>query len=91
MQVYTDETIVEFGGDYAEFGHALQRLVPYSGVPLPRETDPWWDTSDVQPTIVRLLDLLNAKAPEGYYFGAHPEQPECFGYWKQGLGYVEQG
>ena len=28
-----------------------------------------------------LIDALNDLCPEGFYFGSHPGDPACFGFW----------
>lgn len=34
-------------------------------------------------TLELLEDLLNEFSPEGYYFGTHPGDGACFGFWLQ--------
>jgi len=43
----------------------------------------WWESEDCSNCIETLFDQLNACAPEGYYFGAHPGDGSDFGFWKQ--------
>jgi len=47
----------------------------------PPEDDLWWDTSSAMEEYQFLMNRLNQKAPEGYFFGGHIQQPQCFGYW----------
>lgn len=41
---------------------------------------PYWD--DANETVNDLIDRLNATAPEGFYFGAHPGDGSDFGFWQ---------
>lgn len=91
MRLFTDETIVEFTGDYQTLARDLAQILHGTDRELPSRQDPWWDTSEVADCITTLLDGMNSLAPEGYYFGSHPEWADSFGYWKQGVSYVDEG
>lgn len=43
---------------------------------------PWWDSEDAMCVLEALTEALEAAAPEGYYFGAHPGDGSDFGYWE---------
>ena len=47
----------------------------------------WLDSFDndddaLSSAIDDLMDFFTSLCPEGYYFGAHPDDGACFGYWK---------
>lgn len=42
---------------------------------------PWWQSEDCDEALVELFDALDAEAPEGAYFGAHPGDGSDFGFW----------
>ena len=42
----------------------------------------FWDTTDATEITHELFDLLDAHAPAGHYFGAHPGDGSDFGYWQ---------
>ena len=44
-------------------------------------TDERWETEEMSFFIIELFDILNAYAPEGYYFGSHPGDGSDYGYW----------
>jgi hypothetical protein len=41
----------------------------------------WWETSDAVEVNVALFDQLNELAPEGWYFGSHPDDGADYGFW----------
>jgi hypothetical protein len=45
------------------------------------DASPWWSSEDAQFLLESLFDELDAHAPEGYYFGAHPGDGSDYGYW----------
>jgi hypothetical protein len=49
---------------------------------IPDENDPWWSTEHPGWFIDEITDQLNANAPEGMYFGAHPGDASDFGWWR---------
>ena len=79
--VSTDELLVEFTGDLAQVVIDLGRLERGFDRSYPPKDDPWWDTSRALEEYQELLNRLQSKAPEGYYFGGHPNQPQCLGFW----------
>jgi len=46
------------------------------------DRDDWWDSEDATALCSQLFDDLDAVAPAGYYFGAHPGDGSDFGYWQ---------
>jgi len=44
------------------------------------ESSPWWDSVDARCVAQDLVDILDDSAPEGMYFGMHPESEE-FDFW----------
>ena len=40
------------------------------------------DTEEASDMVHELFDILDDLAPEGYYFGAHPDDGACYGFWK---------
>ena len=47
----------------------------------PAENDLWWFSQEAVDLAEALVEKINSVAPEGYFFGSHPEQPECLGFW----------
>ena len=46
------------------------------------DDDPFWNSEQASWLLEDLFDTLNALAPEGYYFGAHPGDGSDFGFWE---------
>ncbi len=49
------------------------------------EHDERWQSYEVTCFAEELFDALDAHAPEGYYFGAHPGDGSDYGYWPDEL------
>ena len=50
---------------------------------LKDENHPWWRSADVHALMTGLLDYIDYNlAPEGYYFGTHPDDGSDFGVWE---------
>lgn len=49
------------------------------------ERDERWNSTDVTMFLEDLFDVLDAYAPEGYFFGAHPGDGSDYGYWPSDL------
>lgn len=45
------------------------------------DTDEWWDSENAGYLLDELFDILNAYAPDGYYFGSHLGDGSDYGYW----------
>lgn len=41
----------------------------------------WWDSDQARYLLEEITETLEAHAPEGYWFGAHPGDGADFGYW----------
>ena len=79
--VSTDEILVEFTGSLCELVSELGYLERGYRKNYPPEDDLWWDTTEAFDESQRLMKRLSEKAPPGYIFGGHIQQPQCFGYW----------
>lgn len=77
----TDEILVELTGDFRVVLVGLSRLARGYSFSYPPAGDPWWDGSEAFEEYRELVSRLNNQAPEGYYFGGHPDQIQCLGYW----------
>ena len=40
------------------------------------------DSDEIGEALDYLMDDFSSLCPEGYYFGANPDDGACFGYWK---------
>ena len=49
------------------------------------DSDPRWNSEDISFLLEEIFDVLNAYAPDGYYFGAHPGNGSDYGYWPASL------
>lgn len=81
--VSTDEILVEFTGDLHLVVTQLGRLDRGFAKSYPPKDHLWWDTGEALEEFQELIARLNDRSPEGYYFGGHPMEPQCLGYWKQ--------
>jgi len=45
------------------------------------KTAGYYQTEDAEWDLVEIIGYLEEKAPEGTYFGAHPEDPTRYGFW----------
>ena len=66
--VYSGYTVTPFGPIPA---YAMEDYQSY-----------WWDSQEAQNLLGGLFDDLDKASPEGYYFGAHPDDGSDFGYWE---------
>jgi hypothetical protein len=60
-------------------------LLPFGPIPSHAQEDDksdWWDSDDATELCSQLFDDLDAVAPAGYYFGAHPGDGSDYGYWQ---------
>jgi hypothetical protein len=58
---------------------------PFGPIPSHAQDDDradWWDSDDATALCSQLFDDLDAVAPAGYYFGAHPGDGSDYGYWQ---------
>ena len=46
------------------------------------ETAKWWD-DDAPWLLESIANALCEAAPDGFYFGAHPDDGACFGFWRE--------
>lgn len=67
--------------DTPEYDQLVLANVPPS-MDLDDEYNEWWDSDDAFWLYVKLYDLLEGLAPEGYYFGTYPGNESDFGFWK---------
>ena len=41
----------------------------------------WWRLPASSELLAQLFEALNEIAPDGHYFGSHPDDGACFGWW----------
>jgi hypothetical protein len=41
----------------------------------------WWTGQECREFVQELVEILNASAPRGLYFGSHAKDPSDYGYW----------
>jgi len=69
--------------EYLQIMQSNNRELHVISDPCADDTDDRWDTEGMSYLLnEELFDVLNAYAPEGYYFGAHPGDGSDFGYWE---------
>lgn len=64
-----------------EYEHLVRANIPLS-VELDDEHNEWWDSGEAFWFCIKLFELLEDYAPEGYFFGLHPGDGSDFGFWK---------
>jgi hypothetical protein len=79
--ISTDEILVEYTGSIYDLVSKLGYLDRGYCKNYPAEDDLWWDTTAAFDESQRLVKRLSEKAPPGYTFGGHIQQPQCLGYW----------
>ena len=77
----TDEIVVEFDGHLHGCVVVLDRLLRGHHKDFPEKSDLWWDTQEAIDVYTDLVRRLDAKSPDDYFFGGHPYQPTCLGFW----------
>ena len=58
--------------------------LPFGAVPshaIDDDDSDWWMSEDAECIYFSILDVLDAYAPKGYYFGAHIGDGSDYGYW----------
>lgn len=65
-------TLANTDGERADL-HGIQKRANSPG---------YYDTDTAQMDLEQLFDLLDAAAPSGHYFGAHPGDGSDFGFWQ---------
>lgn len=58
-------------------------VVPAEAQDDPRH--PWWDSEEAQDVAFVLIEALEEEAPEGFWFGAHPDDGACLGFWEHDI------
>lgn len=64
--------------DTPEYVQVLPNIPAYA---MDDTRSEWWDSEEAVYLLEELFDTINAYAPEGYYFGAHPGDGSDFGFW----------
>lgn len=80
-EVVTDTILVEFNGELHDCLIELDRILRGYRADFPPKTDLWWDTNEAAEHFQSLVNRLEAKAPPGYFFGSHPLELNCLGFW----------
>lgn len=64
---------------------AHEQFILSGGVPAyvadEGDSSGWWDTQAAAYMLDDLYEALDAHAPDGHYFGAHPGDGSDFGFW----------
>lgn len=61
---------------YAQCIHVIPAYVQDEG-----DSSEWWNSDDAASFLESLFDSLDACAPDGFYFGAHPGDGSDYGFW----------
>ena len=70
--------------DAEAYANFWKGYITLSVDPLTAEDNhPFWNSNQADWILEDLFDTLNALAPEGYYFGAHPGDGSDFGFWEE--------
>jgi len=62
--------------------YRLSEFLPNMRALIYEHDHPWWQSDDAVHALDAVIDLLNEYAPEGIYFGAHPDDGADFGFWR---------
>lgn len=81
-QIETDTVLAEFDGHLASCVVPLDRILRGHIKRFPPEEDLWWSSQEAVEVYKTCLQRLKELAPEGYYFGGHPLEPFCLGFWQ---------
>ena len=76
--------ILDAIGKYCPTEYEQLLLMPFGPIPAHAMEDDdaeWWDSEAPVFLFEDWSDLLDSVAPEGYYFGAHPGDGACMGFF----------
>lgn len=68
----------------APYEYTALQTVAFSRPPAYAMDDsdsPWWESQECLEFVQELIEILNASAPRGLYFGSHSKDPSDYGYW----------
>jgi hypothetical protein len=82
LTIAVDTILVENEGFLAPVVRKLSSIIRPFEYRYPADDNHWWSTDDAATEYLELVKRIDDQAPDGYYFGSHPTQPQCLGFWK---------